>query len=191
MTDNKIINVNATYIGKDFVQKGVRTNKETGKEEEWKQYKARFQVDGNDNVWSFWVFNPLGKSKHKITEIEEGERYNLGYTEAQHPTRTDDNGNPIIMKKIIGISEVRAPSQEEANKVLSNANANANTNTGALDVDKFITRYKDSFAVDKQDVYHFICLYLRTMDEDLTPIMKRLKEKYQKSDDKSVVMEDV
>jgi len=184
---SEIKNVNAMYMGREFNKKGTRTNKETGVEEEWKQFKAKFVIDGWEKPWTFWVFDPLGKSKYRITEIEEGDKFNIGYVE-EEIDRLDDAGKKIVIKKLIGIGDERmntAPTQQEAS--VSNSNE---VSSIPPKVSEFIKKYKTDFAKDKHNVFHFILMYLKHMDEDLTPIMKKLKEEYLASE-QEVVVEDI
>ena len=192
---DEIINVNAVYIGREFHKKG------TGDKGDWKQFKSKWQVDGQDKVWTFWVFDPLGKSKHRITEIEEGERYSLGYIETQID-RTDDNGNPIKIKKLIGINDERlneaggspqtGQTEEGVPTGASHGGNPVSSNIqkkGGTAIEKFKEAYKNQFDESKQSVYHFILTYLVNEDSDLKPIVKKLKEEYNKTQD--VVIEDV
>jgi hypothetical protein len=81
----------AYYIGKDFVKKGTRKDKE-GKDVEWKMYKLRFKKNMEDQFpIQMSAFNTVADT------LEEGEYYNVGY-KLSAPTYNDKAKKEIQYK---------------------------------------------------------------------------------------------
>jgi len=118
MTDyeNKATFTGAYYIGKDFVKKGVRKDKE-GKDVEWTLYKARFKKSMEDSFpMQMSAFNNV------VDDLQEGEYYNVGYT-LSAPKFNEKAGKDIQYKSCIfakkaKLGEVREEQQQSPKPIL-------------------------------------------------------------------------
>lgn len=170
------------YIG-TFL--GLATTPQPGEKngKQWTRNKLKMShAEGKENTFSTF---------QDISTMQMGKNYKLVYVENPHPTYTQDDGSPTIMKKAIKIEEDNTG--ELGFKGTSNNSSNTQQSQTVYKEtpESYYKFYKEKIPTEKHGNYHFALTYLASNDPTLEPLIQKLVSVFDGLEAKEVTEEKV
>lgn len=159
----------AYYVGKEFVKKGTKKDKE-GNEVEWKLYTALFKRSLEDQF-------PVRMSgfNNVVDELEEGEYYNVGYNLSE--PKYNEKAKKAIQYKSLFFAK-----KAEPGSVSESASAPAKSVAKSYSVDdvkEFEKEYDSSGIEDDSHDKFMLTWFLNHHEEEYDLVHAYAKKRYE------------